>query len=92
MGLRGPNRLGVCIQVEDVDEVYRHVVDACLTVERPPEERPWGTREFFLLDPDGHAVTFFEEPPESPHPGIPTVIDPMLTGRESGGTREIAFA
>lgn len=68
MGLRGPNRLGVSIQVEDVEDVYRHVVNAGLTVERPPENRPWGTREFFLLHPDGHAVTFLEEPPESPRP------------------------
>jgi predicted enzyme related to lactoylglutathione lyase len=64
LDLRGPNRIGVAIQVEDLDAQYRRVVESGLAVERTPEDRPWGTREFFLLDPDGHAVTFFQETEE----------------------------
>jgi len=63
MELRGPNKLGICVEVEDVDAVYQRILASGVAVERAPEERPWGTREFFLLDPDGYAVTFFQEPP-----------------------------
>ncbi|MBO0868559.1 MAG: VOC family protein [Micromonosporaceae bacterium] len=68
LGLRGPDGRGIAIQVPDVDAVYQSVLDAGLTVEQPPGPRPWGTKEFILLDPDRHAVTFFETPAESKHP------------------------
>jgi catechol 2,3-dioxygenase-like lactoylglutathione lyase family enzyme len=61
MGLRGPHGIGVAIQTEDVESRYRCVLASGLLAEREPEDRPWGTREFFLLDPDGYAVTFFQE-------------------------------
>lgn len=61
MGLRGPRGIGVAIQTEDVELWHRRVLASGLAVDREPEDRPWGTREFFLLDPDGYAVTFFQE-------------------------------
>jgi catechol 2,3-dioxygenase-like lactoylglutathione lyase family enzyme len=61
MGLRGPHGIGVAIQTEDVESRYRGVVSSGLVAEREPEDRPWGTREFLVLDPDGYAVTFFQE-------------------------------
>jgi catechol 2,3-dioxygenase-like lactoylglutathione lyase family enzyme len=61
MGLRGPRGIGVAIQTEHVESRYRRVLSTGLAVERKLENRPWGTREFFLLDPDGYAVTFFQE-------------------------------
>jgi catechol 2,3-dioxygenase-like lactoylglutathione lyase family enzyme len=61
MGLRGPHGIGVAIQTEDVDLEFQRVLRSSLAVEREPEDRPWGTREFFLLDPDAYAVTFFQE-------------------------------
>src|SRR5215468_2779220 len=68
LGLRGPDRHGIVIQVPDVDAAYQGALRAGLTVEQPPGARPWGTREFILLDPDRHAVTFFETPAE---PDVP---------------------
>ena len=65
MNLRGPNKLGICIEVDDVDAVYQRILASGVTVEQAPSERSWGTREFFLIDPDGHAVTFFQEPKEA---------------------------
>jgi catechol 2,3-dioxygenase-like lactoylglutathione lyase family enzyme len=70
MGLRGPHGIGVAIQTEDVESRYRGVVSSGLVAEREAEDSPWGTREFFLLDPDGYAVTFFEERGEA-SPGGP---------------------
>jgi catechol 2,3-dioxygenase-like lactoylglutathione lyase family enzyme len=64
LGLRGPKNLGMAIQVEDVDAVYERCVAAGLRIEHPLGPRPWGTREFVLLDPDDNAVTFFQEPEE----------------------------
>jgi catechol 2,3-dioxygenase-like lactoylglutathione lyase family enzyme len=26
------------------------------------EDKPWGTREFAVLDPDGNLITFYEVP------------------------------
>jgi catechol 2,3-dioxygenase-like lactoylglutathione lyase family enzyme len=69
MGLRGPHGIGVAIQTEDVESRYRRIVSSGLVAERELENRPWGTREFFVLDPDGYAVTFFQERgEESPEP------------------------
>jgi len=28
----------------------------------PLEDKPWGTREFAVLDPDGNLITFYEVP------------------------------
>lgn len=61
MGLRGPHGIGVAIQTEDLESRYRRVLSSGLIAEREPEDRPWGTREFSVLDPDGYAVTFFQE-------------------------------
>jgi catechol 2,3-dioxygenase-like lactoylglutathione lyase family enzyme len=62
LDLRGPAKLGVVIETDNLDEVYRQASAAGLPVHLPPGPRSWGTREFVLLDPDGHAVTFFQEP------------------------------
>jgi catechol 2,3-dioxygenase-like lactoylglutathione lyase family enzyme len=52
-------RVGVC----GIDGLYDH----CQTEEivhpnDPLEEKPWGFREFSVIDHDGNLVTFFEPP------------------------------
>lgn len=44
--------------VDDVDEMYRRVVDLGLHPEAPPRDAEWGERYFHLSDPDGHELSF----------------------------------
>jgi catechol 2,3-dioxygenase-like lactoylglutathione lyase family enzyme len=52
------NGIGVEIVVEvaDVDAAYRTVTDAGWPALGPVKQRPWGARDFRLLDPDGYYV------------------------------------
>ena len=59
-GLRGPHRRGICIEVQGIDEVEARLRANGVTFELPLGDRPWGTRELVVLDPDGYAVTYFE--------------------------------
>lgn len=59
-GLRGWKKQGIVIEVEGIDAVYERLREKGVAIELELAERPWGTREFVLLDPDGNAVTFFE--------------------------------
>jgi catechol 2,3-dioxygenase-like lactoylglutathione lyase family enzyme len=43
--------------VDDVDEVYRRLVDAGLSPSTTPEDAPWGERYFHINDPDGHKLS-----------------------------------
>ena len=42
------------ISVEDVDAVYDEVRERGLEPHGPPEDRPYGVRDFSFTDPDGH--------------------------------------
>jgi uncharacterized glyoxalase superfamily protein PhnB len=43
--------------IDHVDEFYREVADRGALVTAPPEDKPWGLREFALRTPDGHRIT-----------------------------------
>lgn len=44
------------IEVDNLDEVHRRVVDRGLPVEYGPVSEPWGVRRFFVRDPFGRLV------------------------------------
>ena len=46
------------LHVDDVDAVYRRLVDAGLTPSSAPEDAPWGERYFHINDPDSHEISF----------------------------------
>jgi catechol 2,3-dioxygenase-like lactoylglutathione lyase family enzyme len=49
------------IGLEGVDELYRALqTRGILHPHGQLEDKPWGTREFGVLDPDGNLITFFE--------------------------------
>lgn len=54
----GRNGAGVeiVLEVADVDASYAAVIDAGWPVLGPVKRRPWGARDFRLLDPDGYYV------------------------------------
>jgi catechol 2,3-dioxygenase-like lactoylglutathione lyase family enzyme len=43
--------------VDDVDRWYSALAVAGIGFTRPPEDTPYGTREAYLKDPDGHVLT-----------------------------------
>ena len=54
------------MQVEDIDEWYAHCrLQGVVHPNGPLALKPWGLREFTVLDPQGGAITFFERPPGS---------------------------
>jgi uncharacterized glyoxalase superfamily protein PhnB len=51
------------VEVEDADRYHRHIQDNGGRSERP-KDQPWGWRQFFLTDPDGHRWAFHHVIPE----------------------------
>jgi uncharacterized glyoxalase superfamily protein PhnB len=44
------------IEVEDVDEIHRKVVEHGYDIVYPLTDEPWGVRRFFVRDPNGVVV------------------------------------
>ena len=61
----GPN-VQLWLQVRDVDDTYKELQDAGVTVVRPPETEPWGLREMWIADPDGVQIAVIEVPEDHP--------------------------
>ena len=49
------------LRVEGVDEFSREVSSRGAKTMSPPQDKPWGMREFALGTPDGHRLTVGEE-------------------------------
>lgn len=47
--------------VENVDEVYLELIDRGATILSTIENKPWGIREFSVLTPDGHRISYGQE-------------------------------
>ena len=41
--------------VEDTDAAHADAIKAKVQIVRPPENKPWGVREFLIRHPDGHV-------------------------------------
>jgi lactoylglutathione lyase len=46
----------IVLEVEDVNEWHRRVVASGHPVSEPPQKRPWGLRDFRIVDPDGYYL------------------------------------
>ena len=46
----------IVLEVEDLDEAAAGVERYGHPVAEPPQERPWGLRDFRLADPDGYYI------------------------------------
>ena len=51
----------VYISVSDVDAVYKACVSNDLEIATEPEDQDYGIREFDLVDPNGHFLTFGQD-------------------------------
>jgi uncharacterized glyoxalase superfamily protein PhnB len=49
------------VRVDGIDALYARCVNrGVVHPDGRLEQKPWGNREFAMLDPDGVVVTFFE--------------------------------
>ncbi len=46
----------VSIEVDDVDAAHAAALDAGAEIVHPLTDEPWGVRQFFVRDPDGHVL------------------------------------
>jgi catechol 2,3-dioxygenase-like lactoylglutathione lyase family enzyme len=58
--------ISLVLQVRDVHASCAHLAEAGVTIEAPPELKPWGLIEMTVRDPDGLALIAVEIPPEHP--------------------------
>lgn len=49
---------GISLQVENIDETYRALLDKGVRFSSAPEPMPWGDKATWLYDPDGNAFFF----------------------------------
>jgi predicted enzyme related to lactoylglutathione lyase len=49
------------IVVDDLDALYREIMERGVHVDEPPESTPWGTREMCVMDPDNNRLRFAEK-------------------------------
>lgn len=71
--------------MDDVDGYHREVAARGGKVNSPPEDKPWGLREFGLATPDGHRITCGEPVTERLASERPAPSDPHSSG--GGGIR-----
>ena len=55
---RAPGQGAVAIFVKDVDALYAELVANGAQAPRPPQDHPYGMRDFNVTDPDGNQLTF----------------------------------
>ena len=53
----------VSIEVDDVDEVHKRVVEHGLEIVYPLTDEPWGVRRFFVVDPNGAILNVLSHRP-----------------------------
>lgn len=58
-----PSSFGWTIQIEtsDVDIEYKRIKNLGYTIQREPEDKFWGHRNFKVLDPSGLEITIFSK-------------------------------
>ena len=56
--VRRGQHLHVYISVPDIHAAFRQVQEAGVKVVEGISDRPWGTTEFVIEDPDGHIIYF----------------------------------
>lgn len=56
----------ISFEVDDVDAEYERLHAAGAPCDAPPQDRPWGERQFLVRDPNGFAVNIAKSIPADP--------------------------
>ncbi|MBN1202858.1 MAG: VOC family protein [Anaerolineae bacterium] len=70
---QSPCRVTFYLQVEDVDEVYHHLVNHHVQTHTKPQNQWYGLRDFIAYDPDGFCWAINQSIPPSETPPHPTL-------------------
>jgi uncharacterized glyoxalase superfamily protein PhnB len=46
-----------CVTSQDVDQLAAAIVSRGGVLAHPPQDQPWGTRDFAVIDPDGFQIS-----------------------------------
>ena len=57
---RSAEHLDAYLVVSGIGDLFTELVGRGAPITRPIERRPWGTRDFYVEDPDGHILCFAE--------------------------------
>ena len=57
---RSGEHLDAYLSVTGIEELHAELVRRGAPITRPLERRPWGTRDFYVEDPDGYILCFGE--------------------------------
>ena len=58
-------RFELCAYVDDVDAEVARLRDAGVEVLHEPEDKPWGERAGYVVDPDGNPVQLIADLPQT---------------------------
>ena len=57
---RAEDHLDAYLVVSGIGELLEELIGRGARITRPLEQRPWGTRDFYVEDPDGYILCFSE--------------------------------
>jgi len=57
---RAEEHLDAYLVCSGVDELHRELAGRGARITKPLAQQPWGTREFYVEDPDGYILCFSE--------------------------------
>jgi uncharacterized glyoxalase superfamily protein PhnB len=57
---RSGEHIDAYLVVSGIDELHEEFVGRGAPIARPLESKPWGTRDFYVQDPDGYILCFSE--------------------------------
>jgi len=60
------DKLSLWLQVPDLGEVHAELAAAGVDIVDPPERKPWGLDEMWILDPDGLTIVIVQVPEDHP--------------------------
>ena len=55
---RDREHLDAAAGVAGIEEFYEHCVANGVTIHKPLAPTEWGTKDFYIEDPDGHVISF----------------------------------
>ena len=63
---RLPGNAAPCVFVDNVDELHEEFAARGARIPKPPQDYPYGMRDFDVIDPDGNQLTFGMESKRAP--------------------------
>jgi uncharacterized glyoxalase superfamily protein PhnB len=64
----GSGNFTIEFETDDVDSRYEKLRGSDVRIVKPPTTQPWGRHSFWLRDPDGNIVNFYQQHQEQSAP------------------------